>query len=239
MGEKLEATACKLAIRKSFYFILWIRRGVDFIFSTESTVFRFRMQMETGMRVRVLNELAVAPAALSVGRTEWALFVIPFRGCFSLFTLYSMCVLCAGVKAGEGWGWCVDFSFFTLLFDVYSGNVFNFIAEFIASQILVYFQAISRAPECVWLCVCVYFGTHTHPHTLRHTYVYVYIIYERAYAVTILFVKHSTHIENWISRGRKILYSNCGKYCRIKNERMDEKKKHWKNGNILNWLRKY
>lgn len=148
--------------------------------------------------------------------------MIPFRGCFSLFTLYSMCVLCAGVKAGGGGVWGVDFSFFTLLFDVYSGNVFNFIAEFIASQILVYFQAISRAPECVWLCVCVYFGTHIHPHT--HSGIHMYIIYERAYAVSILFVKHSTHIENWISRGRKILYSNCGKYCRIKNERMNEKK---------------
>lgn len=136
-----------------------------------------------------------------------------------------MRVVCGCEGVGREGG--VDFSFFTLLFDVYSGNVFNFIAEFIASQILVYFQAISRAA----LCVCLFW----HPHTLRHTYVYVYIIYERAYAVTILFVKHSTHIENWISRGRKILYSNCGKYCRIKNERIIEKKrKHWKNGNILN-----
>lgn len=56
-----------------------------------------------------------------------------------------------GVRGGS-----VDFSFFTLLFDVYSGNVFNFIAEFIASRILVYFQAISR------VCVCGCQNKHTH-----------------------------------------------------------------------------
>lgn len=58
----------------------------------------------------------------------------------------------------------VDFSFFTLLFDVYSGSVFNFIAEFIASRILVYFQAISRA----WVCVCVGDKINTHTHTLAY-----------------------------------------------------------------------
>lgn len=52
----------------------------------------------------------------------------------------------------------MGFSFFTLLFDVYSGNVFNFIAEFIASRILVYFQATS--------CVCVGAKINTHTHTL-------------------------------------------------------------------------
>lgn len=57
-----------------------------------------------------------------------------------------------GVRGGS-----VDFSFFTLLFDVYSGNVFNFIAEFIASRILVYFQAIS--------CVCAGAKINTHIQT--------------------------------------------------------------------------
>lgn len=57
-----------------------------------------------------------------------------------------------GVRGGS-----VDFSFFTLLFDVYSGNVFNFIAEFIASRILVYFQAIS--------CVCAGAKINTHAHS--------------------------------------------------------------------------
>lgn len=61
-----------------------------------------------------------------------------------------------GVRGGS-----VDFSFFTLLFDVYSGNVFNFIAEFIASRILVYFQAIS----CVCMCGCQNKHTHTDTHT--------------------------------------------------------------------------
>lgn len=62
----------------------------------------------------------------------------------------------------------MDFSFFTLLFDVYSGNVFNFIAEFIASWILVYFQATS--------CVCVGAKINTHTHTQSHCYICVHYV---------------------------------------------------------------
>lgn len=161
MGEKLEATACKLAIRKSFYFILWIRRGVDFIFSTQSTVFRFRMQMEMGMRV--LNELA-APAARAVGRTEWALFVIPFKGCFSLFTLYSMCVLCAGAKAWGGKGvWIFHFSRSYLTFIL--GTYLISLRSLLHRRFWFIFRPF-LARLCV--CVCVYFGTHTHTHSGIH-----------------------------------------------------------------------
>lgn len=107
----------------------------------------------------------------------------------------------------------MDFSFFTLLFDVYSGNVFNFIAEFIASWILVYFQATSG--------VCVGAKINTHTHSL--TAIYVYIMYERAYAVTILFVKHSTHIENWISRGGKIYIQIAANIVALRNKEKKEK----------------
>lgn len=157
MGEKLEATACKLAIRKSFYFILWIRRGVDFIFSTQSTVFRFRMQMEMGMRV--LNELA-APAARAVGRTEWALFVIPFRGCFSLFTLYSMCVLCAGAKAWGGKGvWIFHFSRSYLTFIL--GTYLISLRSLLHRRFWFIFRPF-LARLCVCVCVFILAPTPTH-----------------------------------------------------------------------------
>lgn len=43
-------------------------------------------------------------------------------------------------------------------------------------------------------------------------------MYERAYAVTILFVKHSTHIENWISRGTKIYIQIAANIVALRNK---------------------
>lgn len=49
-------------------------------------------------------------------------------------------------------------------------------------------------------------------------------MYERAYAVTILFVKHSTHIENWISRGGKIYIQIAANIVALRNKEKKRKK---------------